>query len=146
MKAKTVSLVDVNVLLALLHERHLFSEEATAWLGNRESNDSVAIARIVQMGVLRILTRPSIMGEDVLAPADFWKGWSVLMEDGRFFSVPEPSRLEVVWRETTSSLPAGQCAETDAYLAAFASAGEYRLSTFDKGFSRYAGLDWELID
>ena len=31
---------------------------------------------------------------------------------------------------------------TDAYLAAFAVAGGWRLVSFDKGFTRFAGLDF----
>jgi predicted nucleic acid-binding protein len=31
---------------------------------------------------------------------------------------------------------------TDAYLAAFATAGGYRLVSFDAGFARYPGLAW----
>jgi len=145
MKGKMASLVDVNLLLALLHERHAFSAKAVAWLDEQSGSGSVAICRIVQMGVLRILTRPSIMKDDLLTPSEFWQGWSVLMADARFFIVSEPTQLESVWRELTVSLPRGQCAETDAYLAAFAQAGGYSMATFDKGFQRYPDLDLELL-
>lgn len=139
------SLVDVNVLLAILHERHAFSARALAWLDGKDSVGTVRICRVVQMGVLRLLTRPSIMKEDVLTPAEFWNGWTQLMGDDRFAMVDEPSGLEPVWRALTVALPDGQCAETDAYLAAFAQAGDYRVTTFDKGFKRYPDLDLELL-
>jgi predicted nucleic acid-binding protein len=34
---------------------------------------------------------------------------------------------------------------TDAYLAAFASAGGMQFATFDKGFKKYQGLNLELV-
>jgi toxin-antitoxin system PIN domain toxin len=139
------SLVDVNLLLALLHERHVSSPAAVAWLDQQTSSGSVVICRVVQMGALRILTRPSIMEDEVLAPAQFWRGWSTLLQDDRFVPVNEPEGCEAGWRKLTQALPAGQCAETDAYLAAFALAGSYRLATFDKGFQRYFGLSLTLL-
>lgn len=139
------SLVDVNLLLAILHERHIFSARALAWLDEKEGVASVRICRVVQMGVLRILTRHSIMKEDVLAPKEFWSGWSTLMTDSRFAMQPESSGLESTWHELTCGLPKGQCAETDAYLAAFAQSTGLSVATFDKGFQRYPGLDLELL-
>ena len=67
------------------------------------------------------------------------------MEDDRFVQVNEPEGVEVRWRTLTNALPAGQCAETDVYLAAFAIGGGYQMATFDKGFQRYAGLNLDLL-
>lgn len=139
------SLVDVNVLLAILHERHAFSAKAIAWLHEKDTTGEVQICRVVQMGVLRLLTRPSIMKDEVLSPTEFWEGWAKLMADDRFRMIEEPAELEAVWRDLTSELPRGQCAETDAYLASFAKSGGLKITTFDKGFQRYEGLDLELL-
>ena len=93
------------------------------------------------MGVLRLLTRPSIMGNYVLSGAEAWDVVSRLFDDDRFALVEEPSSLNDFWREICNSLPAGMMAETDAHLAAFALAGDFRLVTLDKGFSRFSGLE-----
>jgi len=142
---KMASFVDVNVLLALMHARHPFSERAFSWLETQEGRGSIVICRVVQMGLLRLLTRQAVMREDVINPAAFWRGWDQLMQDDRFVLVPEPARLEQNWRELTTNFPVGQCAETDTYLAAFALAREDTFVTFDRGFERFEGLSVEIL-
>ena len=139
------SLVDVNVLLALLHARHQHHPRALAWLNTCDSAGAVKVCRVVQMGVLRLLTRTAVMREDVLSAAEFWEGWARLMDDDRLAWVQEPLDTEEAWRRVTSVLPKRQCAETDAYLAALARAGDWTLVTFDQGFRRFAGLRTEIL-
>ena len=64
------SLIDVNVLVALFHGNHFHSERASDWIADQES-DTVLICRVAQMGALRILTKPSIMKDDVFSPTLF---------------------------------------------------------------------------
>ncbi len=137
--------VDVNVLVALFHERHQFSERAIDWLNTQDAHASIAICRVVQLGVLRILTRPSIMKQDVLSAKTFWRGWDKLMVDDRFALVDEPPSLSQTWRALSTSFPKGQCAETDVYLAAFAIARGDTLISFDAGFKKFANLSFELL-
>ena len=139
------ALIDVNVLVALMHERHRHSRKAVAWLEDATERRAIAICRVVQMGTLRILTNPTIMKEDTLTATEFWRGWDRVVADDRFGPVAEPSTFEVVWRSLTSALPRGSTAGTDAYLAAFAIAGRHRLSTFDLGFRRFPELDLEIL-
>lgn len=134
------ALIDVNVLVALLHAAHIHSEAATRWLDEQTDAGSVVLCRVVQMGALRILTRPSIMGADLLSPSQFWTAWEQVLDDERFRFEPEPAGLEAVWRRLTETLPERTCAETDAYLAAFAIAGGWSLCTFDRGFVRFPRL------
>jgi predicted nucleic acid-binding protein len=59
--------------------------------------------------------------------------------------VHEPSGCESnldQWASREASTPR---LWTDAYLAAFAIAGGLRLVTFDRGFSRFPGLDLLLL-
>jgi uncharacterized protein len=138
-------LVDTNFLIALLHARHALSERAVAWLDAHEETSSVLLCRVAQMGALRVLTNPAWLREDVLPAAAVWVAWDLLLTDSRFSQVQEPARLEKEWRLLTRTFAAGHCAETDAYFAAFARAGGYRLLTFDKGFRAFAGLDAEIL-
>jgi len=67
-------LVDVNVLVALMHARHRHSQRAIQWLATQDAVGSIYICRVIQMGVLRLLTRKVVMQEDVLSPSEFWSG------------------------------------------------------------------------
>jgi hypothetical protein len=139
-------LADVNFLIALLHARHAASERAAAWLDGQEEPRSVRLCRVVQMGALRILTNPAWLQEDVLPARSVWDAWDLLLTDDRFARVSEPPRLEAEWRLLTEEFPVGRCAETDAYLAAFARAGGLRVLTFDRGFRRFEGLDAMILE
>lgn len=130
------SLIDVNVLMALLYEDHLHTRPALDWL-KEQSPKSVLICRVVQMGALRLLTKPSVMKGEVVNPAVFWKMWDRLRQDSRFAFVTEPETFDSEWKKMTSSLATGESAGTDAYLSAFAKAGGYILVTFDKGMTRF---------
>lgn len=139
------SLIDVNVLVALLHARHCHSAKAVEWLERQRDRGSVLLCRVVQMGGLRVLTQPAVMKEEVLSASEFWEGWAQLMEDERFLFVEEPSGLEQSWREVTRLLLKGKCAETDAYLAALALSGNWTFTTFDRAFQRFSGIDTEIL-
>ncbi|MFZ4693941.1 MAG: TA system VapC family ribonuclease toxin [Verrucomicrobiia bacterium] len=139
------ALVDVNVLVALLHARHRHSGAAVRWLDGQRAPGLVLVCRIAQMSALRILTQPVVMKEETLSPAEFWRGWDLMMEDDRFLRIEEPKGLEAAWRGVTVAIRKGQCSETDAYLAAFARAGGWGLVTFDRGFRRFPGLRVEIL-
>ncbi|RYG32283.1 hypothetical protein EON81_20995 [bacterium] len=138
-------LLDVNLLFALLHPRHQHTTVALSWLETQSESESLLLCRVVQMGALRLLTRPNIMGVDLLTPDAFWEGWQQMMHDPRFAYANEPPHLEAAWRETTSKLLKGTSADTDSYLAGFARAGRFTLATFDKGFRRFADLSVEIV-
>lgn len=139
-------LADVNFVIALLHARHSAAERAAAWLDEQDEPGGVLLCRVVQMGVLRILTNPAWLKDDVLPAGAVWDAWDLLLTDDRFSAVDEPPRLEAEWRSLTEEMAAGQCAETDAYLAAFALAGGYRVLTFDRGFQRFEGVEAVVLD
>ena len=137
-------LADVNFLVALLHERHTQSPRASAWLRRHNEEGSVALCRVAQMGALRVLTNRAWLADEVQSAAEVWRAWDLLGADDRFFLVAAPAQLESEWRRLTSGWPRGRMAETDAYFAAFASSGGYRLLSFDKGLRRFPGVELEL--
>lgn len=139
-------LADVNFLVALLHARHAAAERAAAWLDGQDEPRSILLCRVAQMGVLRILTNPAWLKEEVLPAQAVWDAWDLMLTDDRFARVNEPPGLEAEWRRLTEQLPAGRCAETDTYLAAYACAGGYRLLTFDGGFRRFEGLEALILE
>jgi uncharacterized protein len=138
-------LADVNFLVAILHARHVFSRRAVSWVDKQEEPGSILFCRVVQMGALRLLTDSRWLKTDVQPAAAVWGAWDQLLLDRRFARVEEPPRIEAEWRRLTRALASGRCADTDAYLAAFARVGGYRLLTFDRGFEQFEGLDVEIL-
>ena len=68
-----------------------------------------------------------------------------MCDDDRVHYAEEPPRLEDRWREAARHLGSGPNFWTDAYLTAFAEAGDYTLVTFDRGFLRPRGVDVRLL-
>lgn len=137
-------LIDVNVLIALIHGCHQHSIAARNWLETRYP-DEVYICRVVQMGCLRLLTQPRMMKDEVLSASDFWVIWHRLMEDDRFVFIEEPEGFEAAWKQLTEVIPRGTTAGTDHYLAAFAQAGGWTFTTFDRGIQSIAGFPAEIL-
>ena len=131
---------DVNVLLALIHPRHVHSSHAFRWLGEQSGDKSIGVCRSVQKGVLRLLTTPSVMGPELLAPRDAFIGFNHLMQDSRFVFLEESRSLDRFWERIIRNLPARTQIDTDTYLAAFALANGGTIVTFDRGFKRFHGL------
>ena len=61
-------LLDVNVWLALCSDRHEHHHAAANWLA--DVLEPVYFCRVTQMSLLRLLTNPKVMGEDLLSPEE----------------------------------------------------------------------------
>jgi predicted nucleic acid-binding protein len=71
-----------------------------------------------------------------------WSTYEALLSDDRVvFHSREPSGLESIWRRYAERNTASSNLWMDAYLAAFARAGEYQFVTLDQGFKQFDGLD-----
>ena len=127
-------LPDVNVWLALASRRHVHAGSAAAWLGSIVSGD-VIFCRVTQMGLLRLLTNPKVMGTDVLSQLQAWRVYDRMLSDPRMDFSAEPSGLEKIRRPETRSARDGHRVWTDSYLSAFAQSSEMRLVSFDKVFA-----------
>lgn len=138
-----IRLADANILLALVVRGHGHHRRAAEWLSSLGTRQC-AVCRVTQMALLRHLTNRVIMREEVLSQQAAWDAYDALMDDERLVFLPEPLGLETEWR-ADSRQSASRDRWTDAYLAAFAISGGLRLSSFDRGFARFAGLDFELL-
>jgi predicted nucleic acid-binding protein len=75
-----------------------------------------------------------------------WAAYQALLADDRIaFRSEEPAGLEVLWRRFGLRATASPKLWMDAYLAAFALAGGYRMVTTDAAFKQFGGLDLELL-
>ena len=114
------ALCDVNVLLALVTDRHALHGLAVRWAESVPAGE-VVLCRVVQMGLLRLLNNPAVMREEVLNTIGCWSVWHRLLEDERFrYVVEEP--LVLTWPSSVSlqDEPFSPGVWTDAYLAAYA--------------------------
>jgi toxin-antitoxin system PIN domain toxin len=134
-------LTDVNILLALVADR---CRQHTAvrgwWEGLAPTDEPLHICRPVQMGLLRLLCTDAVMGQDVLTLPQAWSIYAHLLRSGRFAFVLEPPGLDVAWATYCQTFGASPKVVMDAYLAAFAVAGGYRLVTLDRAFAQFKGL------
>lgn len=137
-------LSDLNVLLALASNWHVHHKHAIDWMSRREPGEVVVI-RVVQLGMLRLLNSPAFSRETRTA-AECWEVWEGIRKDERIkFVEAEPLGIDEQFKAFMSGHKVAPKLWTDAYLAAFAVTGGYRLATLDRGFARYPGLEVELI-
>jgi toxin-antitoxin system PIN domain toxin len=135
---------DVNVWLALVVAEHTHSRQAQNW-AEEATGDWLVLNRITQMGLLRLLTNPSVMGRDALTGAQSWLVAGSLLEHENIRLVKEPDGLERNWRELTPAGRVGPNFWTDAYLAAFARSTGFTLVTFDRGFSKHRDVPLKIL-
>jgi toxin-antitoxin system PIN domain toxin len=140
------ALCDVNLLLALVTDRHALHQAAVQWAASVPAGEA-ALCCVTQMGLLRLLNNPAVMGEDVLDSEGCWTVWNRLLEDERFrFVADEPSGLDADFQRYTRGRRFSPRLWTDAYLAAYAHAGQLTLVTFDHGFRNFPGLICEVLE
>lgn len=132
-----LALVDANVWLPVLVERHQHHAAATGWWRDRQPA-TCCWCRPIQQTVLRLLTNRSVMGDDTLQPAAAWLVWEKLVLDERSAFLPiEPIGLAAAWRENIATRSATPKLWMDAFLAAWAQSSNLALVTFDTGFKSY---------
>ncbi len=101
---------------------------------------------MTQQGYLRLSTNPKVFASDALSLPEAWNAYDLLLSDSRVFVQDEPITIEGEWRKLTSDESFSVKIWNDAFLAAFAKTASLQLVTFDKGFRRYSGLDFKLLN
>jgi toxin-antitoxin system PIN domain toxin len=137
---------DVNVWLALAYEGHQHHESATAWFA-KLNGETVYFCRFTQLGLLRLLTHPSVMREDVRNQTEAWETYDSFLQDERvsFRIETDPEPVESSLRKLTSNNRSPSQQWPDAYLAAFARAAGLTLVTFDRGSRQMASGNTVLL-
>ena len=139
------ALVDVNVLLPLLLPQHPAHAAARQWLGLQAKN-TTRYALPVQLGVLRLLSQPRVMGNSALLPEVALQTWADLVDaaDMQELVAPQPQHA-LLLRQCVAGRVATPNLWTDAWLAALAIATGSTMVTFDQGFRGFAGLQLTLL-
>jgi uncharacterized protein len=131
------SLVDVNVVLALVVERHVHHGVAWKWWKKRDE-ESVGLCLPVRLGVLRLLTNARAMEEVPVSPGEALEAWDCFEEDPRTFWIPDQGRAhEVAFRRFVDGRASTPNLWTDAWLAALAESADMGMTSFDSGFRSF---------
>jgi|HubBroStandDraft_5_1064220.scaffolds.fasta_scaffold184419_2 toxin-antitoxin system PIN domain toxin len=133
-------LPDVSIWIALASDRHVHHSSAKQWL-NGVTNDRIAFCRIVELGLLRLLTNRHVMQNDVLEPVQAWREYDNFRADPRIVFLRESQGFGEVWRQAESEISSGPNSWTDAYLAVFAKHASATVVTFDRGFKSIGGCE-----
>jgi toxin-antitoxin system PIN domain toxin len=144
-----VWLCDTNVWLALALSGHIHHTAASDWFETVAEPASVLFCRATQQAFLRLLTNTTVLaacGNPPLTNQQAWSVYEALLADDRVvFRAQEPAGLDLRWKEFAVRDTASPKLWMDAYLAAFALAGGYRLVTSDSAFRQFSGLDLLLL-
>ena len=142
-------LCDSNIWLALVLSKHIYHSAAREWFEAVEHPASVCFCRSTQQTFLRLLTNASVLspyGNPPLTNRQAWDAYNALLADDRIvLRAEEPAGLESRWQRFAVRDTASPKIWMDAYLAAFALAGGYRMVTTDAAFKQFRGLDLELL-
>lgn len=139
------SLVDANVWLPLLDNRHPHHSVASVWW-ERQSVADCCWCRPIQQTVLRLLTNRTVMGDDTHNSDEAWLAWEKLVLDERCALLPlEPAELNAAWRKNITGRAATPKLWMDAYLAAWADAASLAFVTFDTGFKNFQLRNLQLL-
>jgi uncharacterized protein len=126
---------DINVWVALTYDRHVHHTIALKWFDSLAPAALPFFCRITQLGLLRLLSAPAVMGPDQAKnQQDAWEAYDRWLEDERVEFLYEPSGLETQFRALTRSPQASPKDWADSYLAAFAHASRLTVVTFDRAF------------
>lgn len=137
-------LLDANVWVALVAADHVHHERALRYW-YEESAETVAFCRVTALAFLRLVTNAHVMQHAVLSGAE---AWALLQEWLRLPEVSflsEPMDLDKHLGQFSRTIDIPSKLWTDAYLAAFASAGNHRIVTFDGDMRKFPGLELLLL-
>jgi toxin-antitoxin system PIN domain toxin len=137
-------MADSNVWLALALSKHVHHAAARAWLSRQAPPETVKFCRSTQQSFLRLLTTSAVFtpyGIPPLTNKAAWTFYERFRADKRMSWVAEPRGLESIWKKLAGGSRPSPKLWMDAYLAAFAMAGEYQLVTTDTAFKQFKGLD-----
>lgn len=132
--SKSFLFPDVNVWVALTFTSHVHYDCAQSWYEALPEDAQLCFCRVTQISFLRLLTTQAVMGDEVLSQAGAWRVYDDWLREGGASYIEEPPTVEMMFRSFTQTRNVAPKDWTDSYLAAFASASDLQLVTFDRGF------------
>jgi len=133
-------LPDINFWLALTFEVHAHHIRAKEFFDSHPSEPTF-FCRFTQQGFLRLASNATVFGDEAVSLREGWGLYEKMLNDPRVNLAQEPNDLERHWRNYTNVGPRSPKFSSDAFLAAFARAADFRLVTFDRGFGQFKDLN-----
>jgi toxin-antitoxin system PIN domain toxin len=127
-------LPDVNVWVAMHHQRHAHHNAAQAWYDGL-NEPLLVFCRQTQLGFFRILTTLTVMGNETLTQRQCWTIYEKWLAGGFAIEQPEPLDIGPAFRNRTFAAEPAPKTWMDAYLAAFAETAGLTLVTFDRALA-----------
>ena len=138
-------LLDASVWVPLAAPDHPhYSRARQYW--EQESASQVAFCRVTALAMLRHLTNRHIMQSAVLTSGEAWDVYQQWRRLPEVIMLSDPVGLDGHLQSFCLSMALSPQLWTDAYLAAFAVAGNLRLVAFDRDFVRFDGVDLLLLE
>jgi toxin-antitoxin system PIN domain toxin len=136
----TLFFPDLNVWLALSDIGHTHSASAWKRLRILPDDGKLIFSRYTQIGLLRLLTNTSVMGDQTLTVRKAWNVYDRWLEDSRVEFYPEPRNLDTGFRQTTEPFAARQASKAigDCFLLASAKELHATLVTYDRALHEFA--------
>jgi len=125
----------VNVWFALVHEIHPHHGIVKTWGESLDSDAIVYFCRFTQLGLLRLLTNRSAMGEDALTQSQAWSAFDALLANPGNRMMEEPPGFDPLFRHHTNRDEVSTKQWADGYLAAFALGAGIKLVTLDRALA-----------
>ncbi len=98
-----------------------------------------------QLALVRLLGNRTIMGKYAVSAAAAWGLIAELLEDERIEFAAEPALVDAVFPKLLKHPSPANKLVGDAYLAAFSIAGKMRMTTVNKAFAQFRGVDLQLL-
>lgn len=134
-------LLDASVWVALGAPDHVHYQRARRYWDAQAANE-LAFCRVTALALLRYLTNPRILGDAALDGATAWQALATWLAAPRVSFLNEPPGIDEWLRRWAVQLDPRGGQWTDAYLAAFAAAGNCRVVAFDADFHRHTGIEF----
>ena len=141
-------LFDVNVWVALAFAAHPHHRQAVVAYQSATVARPACFCRATEQSFLRLASTPAILrlcnasgltNRDALTmPNGFLAAQTVAYRE-------EPPGVSPIWHQLAALPTASPKVWMDAYLAAFAIAGQLEMVTFDQDFAQFAGLNVTLL-
>jgi uncharacterized protein len=136
----TLFFPDLNVWLALSVAGHSHSENAWRWMKFLPHDARLIFSRYTQIGLLRLLTNPAVMGDQTLILRKAWGVYDRWLEDPRVEFYPEPRNIDAGFRQATEAFGSRQASKAvgDCWLLAISNEVQATLVTFDRALHEFA--------
>ena len=141
------TLIDTNVWLAISFDAHPGHALARQAFQDSPGSDHWLWCRATQQSYLRLMATPALhraYGSPALSNRDARASLEILLAHPRVLVADEPAEVSDLWLQLADHQRPAPKLWMDAYLAAVAIQGGWRLLSFDRDFERFCNAGLQL--